>query len=179
MTDEKPMPDTTASSVVKVSTDDLEVELEKRQRRRERGWKLVVASALAAAITAWIPNVSRWIDAQAERARQEVIVSKIAKEQVANEEAYKKLSTVINQHTDELRHLQSCLVELATIKEWKKGVDERLSRRLRIPAPTSKVSSSRGESYKGADKISTERPAPEANDPKLQKAQQELKDKAL
>lgn len=162
-----------------ITTDDLELELAKRERRKGRGWKYILASSIAAAITAWIPSVTSWIDAQTEKTHRELLLDQVLKEKFSNEKAYEKLASNINKHSDKLGELNACLVDLAALKEWRKGVDEKLARRLNIVVPPPEPASMEItlEPDKPAPKLSTRRPQAREDDPKYQELKEALKQK--
>lgn len=177
---EKPAPEPDPE-IKKIDTDDLQTELAareaKKEKRSNRGWKLAIAGALGTAITAWIPNISNLIDAKAESIRRTAVVDQLLKERVANEEGYKKLASTINEHADSLKQLQTCLIDVAVLKEWQRSTDARLERRLNIKLPDP-IPASAGLALdineKPATKVSTKRPHPEEDNPRLQQLKEEL-----
>lgn len=159
-----------------VDTDDLETEvIRRRSVKNTKQQKLVIGGALAAALTAWIPNVASFIDAKTDKLKQEALATKVIQEKVSNESAYESLAEVINQHSDRLKGLAQCEADLNALKEWKKGVDEKLRQRLNVHVPVElKLTRVNSEDKEETPKVSPTRPQANRSDPEVQRLSQEL-----
>lgn len=71
-----------------------------------RTWKWAIGSALGAAIMAWIPNISGYIDAQTARLKAEAAHTKVVQQDLAAERDYELMRAAIEEHAIALEVLE-------------------------------------------------------------------------
>lgn len=77
-----------------------------------RTWKWAIGSALAAALMAWIPNISGYIDAQTARVQAKAAALAAEKHGQAVDKDYEEIRAALEEHAVALEVLEEKLLRL-------------------------------------------------------------------